>query len=47
MNVVVGIAVVLTGLLGWYFFGSRNSHRATLEQGVQTLTVTVKGGSRT
>ena len=42
--VVVAVAVVLTGLLGWFFFGPRSSHRATLDQGVQTLTVSVKGG---
>ncbi|OJV84618.1 MAG: copper-translocating P-type ATPase [Cellulomonas sp. 73-92] len=42
--VVVAVAVVLTGLLGWYFFGPRSSHRATVEQGRQSLTVAVKGG---
>ncbi|HEY3407784.1 MAG TPA: heavy metal translocating P-type ATPase, partial [Propionicimonas sp.] len=42
--VVVAVAAVLTGLLGWYFFGPRSTHRAALEQGVQVLTVAVKGG---
>ncbi len=42
--VVVAVAVVVTGLLGWYFFGPRHSHRATVEQGAQVLTVAVKGG---
>ena len=37
-------AVVATGLLGWYFFGPRRTHRADVEGGVQVLTVTVKGG---
>jgi Cu+-exporting ATPase len=37
-------AVVATGLLGWYFFGPKKTHRADVEGGVQVLTVTVKGG---
>ena len=41
---IVAIAVLLTGLLAWYFFGPRSSSRATLEDGVQTVTITVKGG---
>ncbi|UZJ25990.1 heavy metal translocating P-type ATPase [Rhodococcus antarcticus] len=41
--VVVG-AVVLTGLLGWYFFGPKKSRHAELGDGVQSITVTVKGG---
>lgn len=43
-TVVVAVAVVLTGLLGWYFFGPRETRRAEVEQGAQVLTVTVKGG---
>lgn len=42
--IVVAVAVVLTGVLGWYFFGPRSSSRATVEGGVQVLTVAVKGG---
>ena len=42
--VVIAVAVVLTGLLGWYFFGPRSTHRAAVEQGVQVMTVAVKGG---
>ena len=40
---VVG-ALVLTGLMAWYFFGPRKSRRAELADGVQVITVTVKGG---
>ncbi|HWB36256.1 MAG TPA: heavy metal translocating P-type ATPase, partial [Rugosimonospora sp.] len=42
--VVIAIAVVLTGALGWYFFGPRSSSRAVVDGGVQVLTVAVKGG---
>ncbi|UER55407.1 heavy metal translocating P-type ATPase [Kineosporiaceae bacterium SCSIO 59966] len=42
--VVIAIAVLLTGALGWYFFGPRSSSRAAVEGGVQALTVAVKGG---
>jgi len=41
---VVGVAVVFTGLMGWYFFGPRRSHEAELADGVQVIKVTVKGG---
>ncbi|PZR51674.1 ATPase P [Xylanimonas oleitrophica] len=41
---VVAIAVLLTGLLAWYFFGPRSSRRATLDGGVQVLAIAVKGG---
>lgn len=40
--VVSGLA--LTGLLAWYFFGPKKSHRAELDDGVQVIDVTVKGG---
>jgi len=40
---VIG-AVSLTGLLGWFFFGPKKTRRADVEDGVQVLTVTVKGG---
>ena len=40
------VALLLTGALAWYFFGPRKSGRAALDQGVQVVTVTVKGGYR-
>ncbi|ASR56164.1 heavy metal translocating P-type ATPase [Cellulomonas sp. PSBB021] len=42
--VVIAVAVTLTAALGWYFFGPRASARAGVENGVQVLTVAVKGG---
>jgi Cu+-exporting ATPase len=42
--VVVVTALVLTGLLAWYFFGPKKIHAAEQVGGVQTITVTVKGG---
>ncbi len=44
--VVVIAAAALTGLLAWYFFGPRSSSRARVEDGVQVLTIAVKGGYR-
>ena len=45
MNVIVVIAaVVLTGLLAWYFFAPRASKRATIDGDLQVQTITVKGG---
>ena len=41
--IVVG-ALALTGLLAWYFFGPKKSRRAVVADGVQVITVTVKGG---
>jgi Cu+-exporting ATPase len=41
--VVVG-ALVLTALLGWYFFGPRASKRATVEGSAQVQRITVRGG---
>jgi len=44
---VVGLlagALVLTGLLAWYFFGPKRSRQAELADGVQIVKVTVKGG---
>jgi P-type Cu+ transporter len=41
--ILVG-AVVLTGLLAWYFFGPKKSRQAELADGVQVIRVTVKGG---
>ena len=37
-------AVILTGLLAWYFFGPKRSRQAELADGVQVIKVTVKGG---
>lgn len=48
MDVVVTltVALVLTGLTGWYFFSPKTSRRAQVEDGRQIVTVTVKGGYR-
>jgi P-type Cu+ transporter len=40
----VGGALVLTGLMAWYFFGPKKSRQAELSEGVQIIKVTVKGG---
>jgi len=37
-------AVVLTGLLAWFFFGPKRSRQAELADGMQIIKVTVKGG---
>jgi P-type Cu+ transporter len=37
-------AVVAIGGLGWFFFGPRRARVAQLEEGVQRVVVTVKGG---
>ena len=37
-------ALVLTALIGWYFFGPKKSRRAEVDGGVQVVTVSVKGG---
>ncbi|MEV6326693.1 heavy metal translocating P-type ATPase [Streptomyces sp. NPDC051909] len=42
--VVVIVAVGLVGALGWYFFGPRKAGTARLEDGVQRVEVTVRGG---
>lgn len=39
-----GGALILTGLLVWYFFGPKKSRQAELADGVQAIKVTVKGG---
>ena len=46
MNIVatVAVAVALTALIGWYFFGPKKSRRAQISNGTQLLKVTVKGG---
>ncbi|AXG14410.1 heavy metal translocating P-type ATPase [Intrasporangium calvum] len=41
---IVLSALVLTGLLGWFFFGPKKSRRAAVEGGVQMVRVGVKGG---
>lgn len=41
--VILG-AVLLTALLGYYFFGPKNRREAVVEDGVQNITITVKGG---
>ena len=41
---VIVAGLVLTSLLAWYFFGPKKSHRAQLDNGVQVIHVTVKGG---
>ena len=41
---VITTAVALTGLLMWYFFGPKRIHLAERAGGVQTISVTVKGG---
>ncbi|MEU2233535.1 HAD-IC family P-type ATPase [Streptomyces vietnamensis] len=42
--VVVIVAVGLIAALGWYFFGPRKAGTARLEDGVQRVEVTVRGG---
>ncbi|NNG18790.1 heavy metal translocating P-type ATPase [Naumannella sp. ID2617S] len=41
---VIGTAVVLTGLLGWFFFGPKRAGKVTVEDGVQVVTIRVDGG---
>ena len=42
---VVLIAAILTALLGFYFFGPKKRQAAVVvKEGVQTVTITVKGG---
>ena len=41
---IVAGALVLTGLMGWFFFGPKKSRQAELADGVQVIAVTVKGG---
>nr|WP_181716046.1 heavy metal translocating P-type ATPase [Cryobacterium sp.]QJS06322.1 copper or silver-translocating P-type ATPase [Cryobacterium sp.] len=45
VNVIVVIgAVVMTGLLAWYFFAPRASKRAAVDGDLQVQTITVRGG---
>ncbi|KXZ59479.1 Copper-transporting P-type ATPase [Microbacterium laevaniformans] len=41
---IVGVAVLLTALLGWFFFGPRRAGKVELQDGVQVVRVTVDGG---
>ncbi|RIK15806.1 MAG: ATPase P [Acidobacteria bacterium] len=43
-GLVVLSALVLTGLLAWFFFGPKKSRRADLQDGVQVVRVGVQGG---
>ncbi len=43
LGVLVG-AVALIAVLAWYFFGPKKSRKAELRDGVQEVTITVKGG---
>ncbi|NMM33114.1 MAG: heavy metal translocating P-type ATPase [Phycicoccus sp.] len=42
--VIIVVAAALTGLIAWYFFGPKKSRRADIDDGVQVVRVTVKGG---
>jgi len=42
--VLVAEVAVIAGL-GWYFFGPRRARIAQLDDGVQSVEVTVRGGS--
>lgn len=42
--IVVSIAAALTLAITWYFFAPRRATTATMEQGLQTVHITVKGG---
>lgn len=42
--VIVVVAAALTALMVWYFFGPKKSRRAVIDDGVQVVRVTVKGG---
>ena len=41
---IIVVALALTGLMGWYFFGPKKSRHAQIDDGVQVIKVTVKGG---
>ena len=43
-GLIVVAALALTGLIAWYFFGPKQSRRAALQDGVQVVKITVKGG---
>ncbi|HQZ85753.1 MAG TPA: hypothetical protein PLB21_09040, partial [Actinomycetota bacterium] len=41
---VLAAAVVLTALLGWYFFGPKRAGRVEIVDGVQVVQIRVDGG---
>ncbi|SDB94802.1 Cu+-exporting ATPase [Raineyella antarctica] len=41
---IIGGGVVLTGLLGWFFFGPKRAGQVEVEDGVQVVRVSVNGG---
>ena len=41
---IIGGGLLLTGLLGWFFFGPKRAGRVEVEDGVQVVRVTVNGG---
>ena len=43
-GVIVLSALLLTGLLAWFFFGPRKTRQASVEAGYQTVRVGVRGG---
>ena len=43
-GVIVVSALLLTGLLAWFFFGPKKTRQAEMEEGVQLVRVSVKGG---
>lgn len=42
--VVIAWCVALAGFLGWFFFGPKRARRAEVHDGLQEVTVTVRGG---
>jgi Cu+-exporting ATPase len=42
--IVIGSALVATAFVVWFFFGPKKSSKAAVADGVQQVTVTVKGG---
>ncbi|KGN38907.1 heavy metal translocating P-type ATPase [Knoellia aerolata] len=43
-GVTILAALLLTGLLAWFFFGPKKTRQADMEEGVQLVRVSVKGG---
>ena len=41
---IIGGGVLLTGLLGWFFFGPKKAGQVEVEDGVQVVRVSVNGG---
>lgn len=42
--VAVAAGAIVTGLLLWFFFGTKRSQRAELQSAMQLLNVTIRGG---